>query len=72
MVQSGYLQAYNSKDEHIGTFDGEYLYDHTGNMLLRVDEDEVYDLGISCQRIGIFSDDSICDPDGKKLFSFSE
>lgn len=33
-------QAYDFKGRHIGTFDGEFLYDMSGKIALRVDGDE--------------------------------
>jgi len=37
-----YKQVYDAKGNHTGTFDGEYVYDLSGKILYRVDNDEVY------------------------------
>lgn len=72
MAESVHLQAYDSSGQHIVTFDGEYLYDFSGNMLLRVDEGEVYDLNIPCNYVGEFSGRSIRNLSGQCIFTFSE
>lgn len=72
MVKSVHLQAYDSLGQHIGTFDGEYLYDFSGNMLLRVDGDEAYDLKVPCSYVGTFSGNSIRNLSGQCIFTFAE
>lgn len=65
-------QAFDSKGSHIGTFDGEYLYDLNGKMSLRVDDDEVYTTNIPCSYVGAFEENEAISLDGKVLFRVEE
>ena len=65
-------QAFDSKGNHIGTFDGEYLYDSSGKMSLRVDEDEVYTTNIPCSYVGTFEENEAVALDGNLLFRVEE
>ena len=44
-----YKQVYDAKGNHTGTFDGEYVYDLSGKILYRVDNDEVYNTIVPCK-----------------------
>lgn len=65
-------QAYDAKGAHIGMFDGEYLYDHKGNMELRVDGEEVYTLDTPCKYIANFENGTATSLDGSILFKVGE
>ena len=65
-------QAYDSTAKHIGIFDGEYLYNLSGEMLLRVDGDEVYSLNIPCSYLGNFNGSEAKKPDGSLIFKAEE
>lgn len=55
-------------DNIIGVFDGEYYYDLSGRMILRIDGDEIYTLDIPCTYIGIFEKNEAKTIDGKLIF----
>ncbi len=65
-------QAYDANGSHIGTFDGEYLYNSSGKIALRVDGDEVYTTDIPCKYIGTFENYEARKLDGSLLFSAAE
>jgi hypothetical protein len=61
-------QAYDDNGFNIGTFDGEFLYDISGKMKLRVDGDEIYTLEIPCKYIGVYEANEARKLDGSILF----
>lgn len=61
-------QAYDSNGKHIGTFDGEYFYNLSGEMLLRVEGDEVYSFNTPCEYLGSFNGNEAEEPDGSLIF----
>ncbi|GEQ76712.1 hypothetical protein CTTA_3717 [Comamonas testosteroni] len=65
-------QAYDSNGVHIGTFDGEFLYDRMGRITLRVDSDEVYTVDTPCKYIGVYEDNQAMSIDGSVLFRAKE
>lgn len=65
-------QAYDANGSHIGTFDGEFLYNMSGKIALRVDGDEVYTTDIPCKHIGIYESNEARKPDGALLFRTEE
>jgi hypothetical protein len=69
---SMHKQAYDSNGNHFGTFDGEYLYNFSGEMLIRVDGDEVYSLNTPCNCIGNFNGGKAKKTDGSLIFSVAE
>lgn len=65
-------QAYDASGRCIGTFDGEFLYNMSGNMALRVDGDEVYTTEIPCKYIGVYENNEARTLDGSLLFRAEE
>ncbi|MBT1120206.1 hypothetical protein [Stutzerimonas nitrititolerans] len=65
-------QAYDASGSRIGTFDGEFLYNMSGNMALRVDGDEVYTTEIPCKYIGVYENNEARTLDGSLLFRAEE
>jgi len=61
-------QAYDANGSHIGTFDGEFLYNMIGKIALRVDGDEVYTTDIPCKYIGLYENSEARKLDGALLF----
>lgn len=61
-------QAYDENGNHIGTFDGEYLYSKSGNIALRIDDDKVYTTEIPCKYIGVYENNEARKLDGALLF----
>jgi len=67
-----YKQVYNFEEAHIGTFDGEYIYNLSGETILRIDGDEVYTLEIPTKLIGIVEKNNVIRLDGSLLFSMKD
>lgn len=65
-------QAYDANGVNIGTFDGEFLYNISGKMTLRVDGDEIYTLEIPCKYIGVYEGSEARKLDGSLLFRTHE
>jgi hypothetical protein len=61
-------QAYDANGSHIGTFDGEFLYNMSGKIALRVDGDEVYTTEIPCKYIGAYENNEVRKLDGSLIF----
>lgn len=61
-------QVYNANGTHIGTFDGEHVYNMAGKILLRVDGDEVYTAEIPCKYIGCYVHNEATGLDGAIIF----
>ena len=64
-----YKQVYNFKEVHIGTFDGEHIYNFSGEIILRIDGNEAYTTEIPTQLIGIFEKNNVIGLDGSLLFN---
>lgn len=64
-----HLQAYDANGSHIGTFDGEFLYNHSGKILLRVDGEEIYTTSIPSNIIGTYNNNEAIKTDGTLLFT---
>ncbi len=65
-------QVYDANGNHIGTFDGEFLYNTSGEIALRVDGDEVYTTDILCKYIGVYESNEARKLDGSLLFRTEE
>lgn len=65
-------QAYDASGSHIGTFDGEFLYNLSGKITLRVDGEEVYTTEIPCKYIGVYENNEAIKLDGSQLFRTEE
>jgi hypothetical protein len=65
-------QAYDANGSHIGTFDGEFLYNMSGKIALRVDGDEVYTTEIPNKYIGVYENNEARKLDGSLLFRAEE
>lgn len=65
-------QAYDVNGSHIGTFDGEFLYNMSGKIELRVDGDEVYTTETPCKYIGVYEGNEARKLDGSVLFRIEE
>lgn len=61
-------QAYHANGSHIGTFDGEFLYNMSGKITPRVDGDEVYTTDIPYKYIGVYENNEARKLDGAILF----
>ncbi|CAI3927254.1 MAG: hypothetical protein Altm2KO_19920 [Alteromonas macleodii] len=67
-----YKQVYDAKGNHTGTFDGEYVYDLSGKILYRVDNDEVYNTIVPCKYLGSYENGQATKIDGSSLFRVSD
>jgi hypothetical protein len=65
-------QVSNSKGESVGTFDGEYIYDHQSNAIYRIDGDEVYTAGTNSKYIGTFENGTFYELNGNIAFTLSQ
>lgn len=65
-------QAYDANGGHIGIFDGEFLYNKSGTIALRVDGNEVYTTDIPCKYIGTYEANEAKRLDGTLLFRTKE
>ena len=65
------MQVYDKSGMHKGTFDGEYLYDLTGKMFLRVDGDEVYNMEDPSKYVGVYEQNKIIQLDGILAYTVS-
>ena len=72
MIKKTKDQAYDASGNHIGMFDGEYLYDLQGKMVLRVDGSEVYNMDQPCKYIAHFANGVAKNFDGSVLFKIGE
>lgn len=70
--KKGKDQAYDAQGNHMGFFDGKYLYDLRYKMLLRVDGDEVYTLEIPTEYIGTFERSVAKRLDGTVIFRVTD
>ena len=61
-------QAYDAVGSHIGIFDGEYLYNLSGEVILRVDGNEIYSMDIPCKCLGTLEGGEASDLNGILLF----
>lgn len=65
-------QVYDASGKHTGTFDGEYIYNLSGQMALRVYEDEVYNMEMPCKYVGVFEGEQVTDVSGSILFRLED
>lgn len=72
MSKKIHYQAYDQQNNHFGMFDGEFLYNFQGEMLLRVDGSEVYNLEIPCKYVANFDKNVARHFDGSVYFKVSE
>lgn len=62
-------QVYSRDGDHIGTFDGEYVYTLASQKIIwRIDEDEVYTNEVPCMYVGELLGDTATAIDGSVLF----
>ena len=67
-----YKQVYDARGNHIGTFDGEYVYNFSSQILYRIDEDEVYNTIAPCKYLGSYENGQATKIDGSSLFRVSD
>lgn len=65
-------QAYDANGNHIGIFDGEFLYNKSGKISLRVDSNGVYTTEIPCECIGTYEANEAKKLDSSLLFRTEE
>ncbi|QIR15357.1 hypothetical protein [Shewanella aestuarii] len=65
-------QVYDASGANTGTFDGEYVYNLSGQMVLRNDEDEVYHMEMPCKYVGVFEGQQATDRSGSLLFRLED
>ncbi|RYY02346.1 MAG: hypothetical protein EOO53_12200 [Gammaproteobacteria bacterium] len=65
-------KVYDSDGNMIGVFDGEYLYDLSGDISLRVNGNEVFTTNVPCSYIGTFEKNEAIALDGNLLFRIEE
>lgn len=56
----------------MGTFDGEYVYNLSGQMVLRVDDDEIYNMEMPSKYLGVFEGSQATDLKGDILFRLED
>lgn len=61
-------QVYDSAEKYAGTFDGTYIYNLSGEMILRVDVNEIYSMDMPCKYVGFFDGGQGTNLDGTILF----
>lgn len=62
------LKAFGAAGEHIGSFDGIYVYDLDGNLLYRVEDGKVFHQSLERERVGTLEGPRATAPDGRVLF----
>ncbi|WP_299263714.1 4-fold beta flower protein [uncultured Psychrosphaera sp.] len=65
-------QVYDASGKHTGIFDGEYVYNLSGQVVLRVDEDEIYNMEMPCKYVGVFEGVQATDLKGAVLFRLED
>ncbi len=65
-------QVYDASEKHTGTFDGEYVYNLSGQKVLRIDDDEIYNMEMPCKYVGVFEGNQATDLKGAVLFRLED